>query len=107
MQAPALLPAKINDEQTFLNEAEDYFSFWRKILKKGYQAFGTSLDREWVNTTLLYCNRGTKAIDQHATDEALVYARQLNACIRLGQAKGVFTPLFCPLEPTKLLTSTS
>lgn len=99
--------AQISDEQQFFNDATKYFVFWRAILKKGYQAFGGSLDPEWVSTALFYCNCGTEAIERHSAKEAIIFAKQLDACISLGRARGVFVLPFCPLEPTKLLVSAS
>ena len=117
MLAPALLShatsarsadlARISEEQQFFLQAADYFVFWRNVLENGYRMFGSTLDREWVATSLFYCDCGDEAIGQSSARETLIFIRQLNACINLGQTRGVFVSCLCPLEPSRLLSFTS
>ncbi|NTW22946.1 hypothetical protein HGA34_05435 [Candidatus Falkowbacteria bacterium] len=82
--------AAIGDEQVFYSQARDYFDFWRLLLKQGHDTFGETLDPDWVITTLGYCNFGRDAVARKAPQEVLVFAKQLECCVMLGQMRGVF-----------------
>jgi hypothetical protein len=81
--------AAISDEQAFFDQAHDFFGSWRDLLEQGHQTFGESLNREWLVTSLRYCQCGDEAISQKLPEVVMIFARQLNFCIVLGQQRGV------------------
>lgn len=79
-------PANSN-KQEYYGKAGKFFDFWRDEIS---QKAGDSLDREWVNTSMTYCDFGLDAVSRQAPDEVVIFARQLNFCLMLGQERGIF-----------------